>query len=107
MNERTVVPLAMPADSPAGESFLRVIRGNPTDEEIAAVVFVLLERDSMRTVHPIRQQRRSAWADPARLLNRPKFHRYRLPSNHHTRSGAPAGYAAGAPLVRLARAFSP
>jgi Acyl-CoA carboxylase epsilon subunit len=58
-----------PADRAGGEAFLRVVRGNPTPEEIAALVAVLLEREGdLRTpARPVRRVR-SAWADPAHVL---------------------------------------
>ncbi|HEX8006102.1 MAG TPA: acyl-CoA carboxylase subunit epsilon [Trebonia sp.] len=65
-------------DRPAGEPFLTVVRGNPTPEEIAALVAVLLERESdagpaPRSVRPTR----SAWADPAHVL---RLSRHRVPA---------------------------
>ena len=61
----------------AGEPYLRVVRGNPTPEEIAALVAVLLERgsDAGQAVRPM-PRARSAWADPAHVL-------------HHARQRAP------------------
>jgi hypothetical protein len=60
----------------AGEPFLRVVRGNPAPEEIAALVAVLLERgsDAGPAVRPVRQAR-SAWADPVHVLR----HSQRVP----------------------------
>jgi hypothetical protein len=54
----------------AGEPFLRVVRGNPAPEEIAALVAVLLERgsDAGQAVRPM-PRARSAWADPAHVLH--------------------------------------
>jgi hypothetical protein len=57
------------------EPFLSVVRGNPTPEEIAALVAVLLERGSdagpaaagPAAARPVRPAR-SAWADPAHVL---------------------------------------
>jgi hypothetical protein len=53
----------------AGEPFLRVVRGNPAPEEIAALVAVLLERgsDAGPAARPVRRAR-SAWADPAHVF---------------------------------------
>jgi hypothetical protein len=61
----------------AGEPYLRVVRGNPTPEEIAALVAVLLERggDAGPAARPA-PRARSAWADPAHVL-------------HHARQRAP------------------
>jgi hypothetical protein len=48
---------------------LRVIRGDATPEEIAAVVAVLLSRPALAEPRPRRAP--SAWADRSRLLRRP------------------------------------
>jgi hypothetical protein len=51
---------------------LRVVRGNATPEEIAAVVAVLLSRPAvvdMSAARPVP----SAWADRSRLVRRPLF----------------------------------
>jgi hypothetical protein len=50
---------------------LRVIRGDATPEEIAAVVAVLLARPAVDEPSPRRAP--SAWADRSRLLRRPLF----------------------------------
>jgi hypothetical protein len=50
---------------------LRVVRGDPTAEELAALVTVLVTR-SGETAEPARG--RSAWNDPARLVRRPLGH---------------------------------
>jgi Acyl-CoA carboxylase epsilon subunit len=52
-------------DHPEGEPFLRVICGNPTPEEIAALLIVLMDGASEASARPVRR-RRSAWADAAR-----------------------------------------
>ena len=51
---------------------LRVIRGDATPEEIAAVVAVLLSRPDPDAGPPPRPAP-SAWADRSRLLRRPLF----------------------------------
>ena len=48
---------------------LRVLRGNATPEEIAAVVAVLLSRSA--AAEPPPPSAPSAWADRSRLLRRP------------------------------------
>ena len=50
---------------------LRVVRGDATPEEIAAVVAVLLSRPALAEPRP--RQAPSAWADRSRLLRRPLF----------------------------------
>jgi Acyl-CoA carboxylase epsilon subunit len=50
---------------------LRVIRGDATPEEIAAVVAVLLARPALAEPRPRRVP--SAWADRSRLVRRPLF----------------------------------
>ncbi|MCW2864140.1 MAG: hypothetical protein JWP48_5848 [Actinoallomurus sp.] len=53
--------------------FLQVVRGDPTPEEIAALVTVLTAR-ARAAAKPGPSQRRSAWADPSRRLRRPLPH---------------------------------
>jgi Acyl-CoA carboxylase epsilon subunit len=50
---------------------LRVLRGNATPEEIAALVAVLLSRSAAEEPSP--RPAPSAWADRSRLLRRPLF----------------------------------
>jgi hypothetical protein len=50
---------------------LRVVRGDATPEEIAAVVAVLLSRPALAEPGPRRAP--SAWVDRSRLLRRPLF----------------------------------
>jgi hypothetical protein len=51
---------------------LRVVRGDATPEEIAAVVAVLLARSAASHAPPSSARRApSAWADRSRLLRRP------------------------------------
>ena len=59
----------MNGDPPAREPALRVIRGDATPEEIAALVAVLLSRPGEEEVPPAPP--RSAWADRSRQLRRP------------------------------------
>jgi len=54
---------------PAGEPALRVVRGDATPEEVAALVAVLLSRAGDDEAPPGRA--RSAWADRSRQLRRP------------------------------------
>jgi hypothetical protein len=49
---------------------LRVVRGNPTPEELAALVAVVAAR-SARAVASAGPPLRSAWNDPARLVRAP------------------------------------
>jgi hypothetical protein len=55
------------------QRFLQVVRGDPTPEEIAALVTVLTAR-ARETAKPGPSQRRSAWAAPSRRLRRPLPH---------------------------------
>jgi hypothetical protein len=55
-------------DRLAGEPFLQVVRGNATPEEIAALVAVLLERESDAGAAASPTRQRSAWADPVHVL---------------------------------------
>jgi hypothetical protein len=71
MTERPVVLPPEHADRPAGEPFLRVVRGHPTPAEIAALVAALVvrDRDTGAAARPVRPPR-SAWGDPAGALRR-------------------------------------
>jgi hypothetical protein len=51
---------------------LRVVRGDATPEEIAALVAVLLARSAAGEV-VVPTPARSAWSDRSRLLRRPLF----------------------------------
>lgn len=51
--------------------FLRVVRGEPTAEEVAALVAVLAARAAAAARSRSRTRPRSAWADPARRLPGP------------------------------------
>jgi hypothetical protein len=53
------------------EPVLRVIRGDATPEEIAAVVAALLSRAAADSGAPPPRPAPSAWADRSRLLRRP------------------------------------
>ncbi len=52
--------------------YLRVVRGDPTPEEIAALVAVLAARARSGSSRPPKQ--RSAWSDPSRRVRRPLAH---------------------------------
>jgi hypothetical protein len=52
---------------------LRVICGDATPEEIAAVVAVLLSRAATSDAPPPARPAPSAWSDRSRLLRRPLF----------------------------------
>ncbi|WP_442875661.1 acyl-CoA carboxylase subunit epsilon [Actinoallomurus sp. NBC_01490] len=53
--------------------FLQVVRGDPTPEEIAALVAVLTARARAAAAPPAPRPR-SAWSDPSRRLRRPLPH---------------------------------
>ena len=57
----------------AGRPALRVIRGDATPEEIAAVIAVLLSRAAAVADAPAAAPRPSAWADRGWLVRRPVF----------------------------------
>src|ERR1700691_3157247 len=67
--ERTVVTAPGNDDRAAGEPVLRVIRGDATPEEIAALVAVLMSRPGGG--EPPARETPSAWPDKSRLLRRP------------------------------------
>jgi hypothetical protein len=52
---------------------LRVIRGDATPEEIAALVAVLMSRSASGAEVPPSRPAPSAWSDRSRLLRRPLF----------------------------------
>jgi hypothetical protein len=54
-----------------GVPLLRVVKGDPTAEELAALVAVVAARGTAAAPPPVR--RRSAWGDPA-LATRPVHH---------------------------------
>jgi hypothetical protein len=64
-------------DRPAGEPVLRVVRGDATPEEIAALVAVLVARSGRSGRDGVGAARRSArpapgaWSDRSRQLRRP------------------------------------
>lgn len=50
--------------------FLRIVRGTPDDDELAALTAVLAAAASAPAAPP-RHEQRSRWADRARLLRQP------------------------------------
>jgi hypothetical protein len=60
-------------DQPSGKPVLRVISGDATSEEIAAIVAVLMSRAAADDALAAPQPARSAWADRSRALRRPLF----------------------------------
>jgi Acyl-CoA carboxylase epsilon subunit len=72
--ERIVVAPPVNDDRPAGRSgrpYLRVVRGDATPEELAALVAVLLSRSAEADAAPAPP--RSAWSDRSRQLRRPLY----------------------------------
>jgi acyl-CoA carboxylase epsilon subunit len=57
-------------DQPAGRPLLRVVRGDATPEEIAALVAVLAARGGAEAPGQPRSVK-NAWSDRSRLLRRP------------------------------------
>jgi hypothetical protein len=70
LTERTVVAVPEPGDRVPREPVLRVIRGNASPEEIAAMIAVLLPRPALDSGAPPWRSP-SAWAARSRLLRRP------------------------------------
>jgi hypothetical protein len=66
-----VVSAAVTDDRPAGEPVLRVIRGDATPEEIAALVAVAMSRAAAASAAQAPSQARSAWSDRSRLVRSP------------------------------------
>jgi hypothetical protein len=63
-----------PADDsrPADKPVLRVVRGDATPEELAALIAVMMARaDQAGSPEPTARSRRSAWSDRSRLLHAP------------------------------------
>ncbi|MEW1643086.1 MULTISPECIES: acyl-CoA carboxylase subunit epsilon [unclassified Streptomyces] len=48
---------------------IRVVRGNPTPEELAAALAVVRARAAAATAPPDAPRRRDAWSDPARIAS--------------------------------------
>ena len=67
--ERVVVSADGNDDRPAGEPVLRVIRGDATPEEIAALVAVVMSRSGDDAAAP--RAVRPTWADRSAVLRRP------------------------------------
>ena len=57
------------ADAPSGTTYLRVVRGQPTAAELAALVAVLAAR--FAALSTVDRRPLSAWADPARRVRAP------------------------------------
>ncbi|XVV03050.1 acyl-CoA carboxylase subunit epsilon [Actinosynnema sp. CA-248983] len=55
-----------------GRPYLRVVRGNPTDEELAALTAVVTTLGTGQAEEDV--PRRSAWSDPTRMVRRPLPH---------------------------------
>ena len=63
---------AVTDDRPAAEPVLRVIRGDATPEEVAALVAVLMSRAAAAaSAQQAPSQARSAWSDRSRLVRGP------------------------------------
>ena len=62
---------AEPSDAAAARPLLRVVRGNPTPEELAALVAVVASRSAAPEPEPAPPSR---WASRARQLRRPLPH---------------------------------
>ncbi len=60
-----------PARGGAGSSPLLLIRGEATDEEVAAVVAVFQGLAAAAAARPPAPKLRSQWADPSRMHQRP------------------------------------
>ncbi|MFD4879530.1 acyl-CoA carboxylase subunit epsilon [Streptomyces sp. NPDC058420] len=46
---------------------IKVVRGNPTPEELAAALAVVRARAAAATTPPTTPRQRDAWSDPARI----------------------------------------
>ena len=57
----------------SGPPLLRVVRGDATPEEIAALVAVLLARSADGEAPGLARSVKNAWSDRSRLLRRPVF----------------------------------
>lgn len=54
------------------EPTIRIVRGNPTEEEVAAITAVLL---SLKKHEDSSTPKRSAWSDRSRIMRKPIDHR--------------------------------
>jgi len=60
-------------DGPPGPPLLRVVRGDATAEEIAALVAVLVTRSADAEAPGPARSARNSWSDRSRQLRRPLF----------------------------------
>jgi hypothetical protein len=67
------MPLAAGDDGPSGQPLLRVVRGDATAEEIAALVAVLVTRAAGEEAPSPARSVRNSWSDRSRQLRRPLF----------------------------------
>ena len=67
------MPLAAGDDRPPGQPLLRVVRGDATAEEIAALVAVLVTRAAGAEAPGRARSVRDSWSDRSRQLRRPLF----------------------------------
>ncbi|MBV9208876.1 MAG: acyl-CoA carboxylase subunit epsilon [Actinobacteria bacterium] len=58
-------------DQPPAAPSLRVVRGDATPEEIAALVAVLMTRSAGTEAAPPARSGQNSWSDRSRLLRRP------------------------------------
>ncbi|MEU7528901.1 acyl-CoA carboxylase subunit epsilon [Saccharothrix sp. NPDC042600] len=63
---------AVHPETESNRPYLRVVRGTPTDEELAALTAVVTTLGTPQTEEE--PPRRSAWSDPTRLTRRPLPH---------------------------------
>ncbi|HEU5388852.1 MAG TPA: acyl-CoA carboxylase subunit epsilon [Streptosporangiaceae bacterium] len=66
------MPRTADDDQPGARPLLRVVRGDPTPEEIAALVAVLAARGGDQASSQPRSVK-NAWSDRSRSLRRPLF----------------------------------
>jgi hypothetical protein len=58
--------------TPASKPLLRVVKGNPTPEELAALIAVVAARSAAGA--PAKPKLRSEWGHPARMVRGPHRH---------------------------------
>nr|WP_309112517.1 acyl-CoA carboxylase subunit epsilon [Saccharothrix sp.] len=72
MEPEVAVESEAAVESQVAVPHLRVVRGTPTDEELAALAAVVATLGSGPVEEPT--TRRSAWSDPTRMVRRPLPH---------------------------------
>jgi hypothetical protein len=69
MGDETDTAVVEEPATPASKPLLRVVKGNPTPEELAALIAVVAARSAAGT--PAKPKQRSEWGHPVRAVRGP------------------------------------